>query len=165
MIPGIDSPEVLDALLKGEIRTANALMKSIYCVHARVVDGNHLGRTLGFPTANLEFPENKPFLLANGVYAVTVETAHLVYQGMVNAGFRPTIGGKTHSVEVNLFGFSGDLYGKTLAVSFFERIRDEMKFDSLDHLVNQLHQDQKDALKLLSQWNHPDSDPQDAIRS
>ncbi len=158
MIHGIDSPDVLDALMKGEIRKVNSLLGSFYCVRARVIHGNHLGRTLGYPTANLELSENNPFLLANGVYAVTVEFDNLFHEGMANAGTRPTISGKTLSVEVNIFDYSGDLYGKTLAVSFIDRIRDEKKFDGLDHLVQQLHQDKTEARRLLSNRNQPDAD-------
>jgi riboflavin kinase / FMN adenylyltransferase len=145
-----DSPGVMDALLMGDIRQANKLMESVYWIHGLVVHGSHLGRTLGYPTANLELPENKPFLLAHGVYAVKVEVDQLVYPGMANAGVRPTIAGKTMTVEVNLFDFSGNLYGKTLVVYFLDRIRDEKKFDNLDQLVQQIHQDKKAALNLLA---------------
>lgn len=145
-----NSPDVISALLKGDIHQANELMGSVYWIHGLVVHGNHLGRTLGYPTANLELLKNKPFLLANGVYAVKVEVNQLVYDGMANAGVRPTIAGTTLTIEVNLFDFSADLYGKTLVVYFFERIRDEKKFDTLDNLVQQIHHDKKKALSLLS---------------
>ncbi len=144
------SPDVLDALARGEIRKANELMGSVYWIHGLVVHGNHLGRTLGYPTANLELLKNKPFLLANGVYAVKVEVGLQVYNGMANAGIRPTISGKTLTVEVNLFDFSGDLYGRTLVAWFYDRIRDEKKFESLDKLVLQIHHDKTEALRLLS---------------
>lgn len=159
------STDVRNALSKGDIRKANELMGTAYVVRALVVHGNHLGRTLGYPTANLEFPENQPFLLANGVYAVTVEADQLMYKGMANAGIRPTVSGTTLSVEVNLFGFSGDLYGKTLAVYFIDRIRDEQKFDGLEKLVEQLHQDKHMAMKLLSRGNQPDPDSPYSFRS
>jgi riboflavin kinase / FMN adenylyltransferase len=146
----LNSPDILSALALGDVRRANELLGYVYSIHALVVHGNHLGRTLGYPTANLELPKHKPFLLANGVYAVKVEVNQLVYPGMANAGVRPTVAGTTLTIEVNLFGFSGDLYGKTLVVYFFDRIRDEKKFDNLDQLVLQIHQDKKTALKLLS---------------
>ena len=145
-----NSPEVLEALAKGNIREANALMGSVYLVHALVVHGNHLGRTLGFPTANLQLLKNQPFLLANGVYAVKAEINHTVYKGMANAGIRPTIEGKAMIIEVHLFNFSGDLYGKTLAVCFLDRIRDEKKFRDLDELVQQIRKDKTEAIRLLS---------------
>ncbi|MDP1621816.1 MAG: riboflavin kinase [Bacteroidales bacterium] len=147
---GLDAQGVRDALSVGDIHHANKLMKSVYCIHGLVVHGNHLGRSLGYPTANLELLKNKPFLLANGVYAVKVEVNQLVYNGMANAGIRPTVNGKTLTVEVNLFDFTGDLYGKTLVVYFYHRIRDEKKFESLDHLVRQIHLDKKETLRLLS---------------
>ena len=74
----------------------------------------------------------------------------MVYKGMANAGFRPTIAGKIMTVEVHLFDFSGDIYGKTLVVYFYNRIRDEKKFDNLDLLVQQIHLDKEEALRLLS---------------
>jgi riboflavin kinase / FMN adenylyltransferase len=147
---GLDSPGVIDALAKGDIRKANELMDSVYWIHALVVHGSHLGRTLGYPTANLELPKHKPFLLANGVYAVKVEVNQMVFNGMANAGIRPTVSGKTLTIEVNLFDFSADLYGKTLSVYFYDRIRDELKFDSLDQLVQQIHRDKQEVLKLFS---------------
>jgi riboflavin kinase / FMN adenylyltransferase len=150
MSTDLNSPQVLDALAKGNIRRANELMESVYLIHARVVHGNHLGRTLGFPTANLELLKNKPFLLAHGVYAVKAEINHVVYKGMANAGIRPTIDGTTMTLEVNLFDFSDDLYGKTLVVYFIDRIRDEKKFKNLDELVQQIHEDKLQALRLLS---------------
>ena len=145
----IDAPDVIEALAQGEIRKANELIGSVYWIHALVVHGNHLGRTLGYPTANLELLRSKPFLLANGVYAVKAEFNHTVYKGMANAGMRPTIDGKTLTIEIHLFDFSGNLYGKTLAVYFIDRIRDEKKFNSLDELVTQIHLDKQQALKLL----------------
>jgi riboflavin kinase / FMN adenylyltransferase len=145
-----DSPAILDALSKGDVRKANELLGSPYSIHGLVVHGNHLGRTLGYPTANLSLPENRPFLLANGVYAVKVEVNETIYKGMANAGIRPTISGTKLTIEVHLFDFSGDLYGMTLVVAFSDRIRDERKFDTLDLLVDQIHQDKKAALALLS---------------
>jgi riboflavin kinase/FMN adenylyltransferase len=146
----LDAPDVIKALSTGDICKANELLGSVYWIHALVVHGNHLGRSLGFPTANLELQKHKPFLLAHGVYAVKAEVNQKVYNGMANAGVRPTIEGKTMTVEVNLFDFSGDLYGKTMVVYFFHRIREEKKFDSLDLLVRQIHLDKTEALKLLA---------------
>jgi riboflavin kinase / FMN adenylyltransferase len=154
-----DSPDVIDALSVGNIRKANELMQSAYRIRAKVVHGNHLGRSLGYPTANLQLQENKPFLLANGVYTVKTEFNRLIYNGMANVGIRPTIAGKTLTIEVHLFDFSGNLYGKTLIVSFFDRIRDEMKFGTLDLLIQQLNQDKKEAFRLLSSGYQPDSNP------
>ena len=156
----LDAPDVLGALSKGDIQKANELLKTTYWVQGRVVHGNHLGRTFGFPTANLELAKDKPFLLANGVYTAKVTVDNLLYYGMVNAGVRPTISGRTMTVEVNLFDFSGDLYGQVLDVYFFDRIRDERKFDSLELLVQQIQNDKREAVRLLSQRQQSDANSQ-----
>lgn len=145
----INSLRVIKALSRGDLSEAKKLSGSVYGIRAMVVPGNQLGRSLGFPTANLEILDNEPFLLADGVYAVTVKFNNTAYKGMANAGFRPTIDGKIRMIEVNLFNFSGDLYGQTLDVQFVSRIRDEKKFNSLDELVAQIHLDKQQALILL----------------
>jgi riboflavin kinase / FMN adenylyltransferase len=150
MKANLDSQQVRDALANGNIREANRLMGSPYTIQAFVVHGDELGRSLGFPTANLELPADHPFLLRHGVYAVKAETGNIIYKGMANAGMRPTVQGKTMTLEIHLFDFSGDLYGKTLKVSFIDRIRDEKKFGDLRELTRQIREDKKLALSLLS---------------
>ncbi len=134
----------------GNIMKANELLGTAYTIRGLVVHGNHLGRTLGFPTANLQLPDDQPILARYGVFAVTAGIGTTRYRGMINVGTRPTIDGKTLTIEVNLFDFDGDLYGKMLEVSFISRIRDEKKFSGLDELVQQLRQDREMALRLLS---------------
>jgi len=145
----IISSRLIQALSRGDIAEANKLSGSVYSIRALVVHGNELGRRLGFPTANLEILDNQPLFLADGVYAVEINYNKAVYTGMANVGFRPTINGTKRMLEVNLFDFSGDLYGQTLVVLFIARIRDEKKFDSLDELVAQIHLDKQQALTLL----------------
>jgi riboflavin kinase/FMN adenylyltransferase len=145
----INSSRLIQALSRGDIAEANKLSGSVYSIRALVVHGNELGRRLGFPTANLEILDNQPLFLADGVYAVEINYNKAVYTGMANVGFRPTINGTKRMLEVNLFDFSGDLYGQTLVVLFIARIRDEKKFDSLDELVAQIHLDKQQALTLL----------------
>ena len=140
---------VHEALMLGDVRKASELLGSPYTVHALVVHGNHLGRTLGFPTANLDLLENSEFLAAHGVYAVRVEFDGSAWHGMANAGVRPTINGRNMVIEVNIFGFSGDIYGKIIVVSFIDRIRAEMKFPGLEALVAQIRADKERALELL----------------
>lgn len=132
------------------MREARRISGAPYCIRAVVVHGNHLGNTLGFPTANLHLAADQPLLVPTGVYAVNVEVDQEQYGGMANAGFRPTIGGTEMTLEVHLFDFSGDLYGKPISVRFIDRIRDEKKFDSLEDLVKQLRLDQAAALKSLA---------------
>jgi riboflavin kinase/FMN adenylyltransferase len=138
------------ALTNGNIRLANHLAQTIYTIRGLVVHGNHLGRTLGFPTANLRLECGVPFLPPHGVYAVNIDTGNGYYQGMANAGIRPTVDGKNMTVEVHIFDFSGDLYEKFLTILFIDRIRPEIKFDSLDQLVNQIKEDKITAIRLLS---------------
>jgi riboflavin kinase / FMN adenylyltransferase len=150
MKPGQHSSQIIDLLAKGEVGKVYELTGNPYRIRGLVIHGNHLGRTLGFPTANLQLPENEPFLPAHGVYAVMVSVNNLVFKGMANAGIRPTINGKTLAIEINLFDFDGDLYGETLEVDFIGRLRDEKKFNSLDELAHQIGLDKVNALKSLA---------------
>jgi len=148
---------VSDALNSGDLFTANALLGTEYCIEGRVVPGLKLGRSLGFPTANLEVHPDIRLLIANGVYAVKVVYSGNSYQGMASIGFRPTLAGTDLTVEVNLYGFDGDLYGETLFVYFYYRIRDEKKFNSLEELTREIICDKQKVLELFSHLNHPDS--------
>ena len=122
----------------------------LFTLTGTVVHGNHLGRTLGFPTANLDLPVEAVPPGEKGVYAVRVLHGQNTYDGMGNIGYRPTIHENGFTVEVHLFGFSGDLYGEILTVDFVERIRDELKFGSLAELTARMHQDESMARKILS---------------
>ena len=147
----ISSTKIRNALAVGNVKSANRLLGYTYSVTAEVVVGNKIGRTLGFPTANLELPREY-MLLNGGVYASLVDYGGKTYKAMANIGHRPTIGDRAEDqpiIEVNLFDFDGDLYGKTLRVSFIDRIRDEEKFNGLDELKTQLEQDRNTIYKLL----------------
>ena len=147
----ISSTKIRNALAVGNIKSANRLLGYTYSITAEVVVGNKIGRTMGFPTANLELPREY-MLLNGGVYACLVDYEGKTYKAMANIGHRPTIGDRTKDqpiIEVNLFDFDGDLYGKPIRVSFIDRIRDEEKFDSLDELKAQLEQDRDNIYKLL----------------
>ena len=147
----ISSTKIRNALAVGNVKSTNRLLGYTYSISAEVVRGNEIGRTIGFPTANLELP--KEYMLLNGgVYACLVDYEGQRYKAMANIGHRPTIGDRSEDqpiIEVNLFGFDGDLYGKTIHVSFIDRIRDEEKFNGLDELKAQLEQDRNKAYKLL----------------
>ena len=137
-------------------KSANRLLGYTYSVTAEVVVGNKIGRTLGFPTANLELPREYMLINRGGVFACLVDYNGLIYKAMANIGHRPTIGDRGEDqpiIEVNLFDFDGDLYGKQIRVRFIDRIRDEVKFDSLDELKAQLEQDRDNAYKLLENIN------------
>jgi riboflavin kinase/FMN adenylyltransferase len=121
-----------------------------WSVSGKVVHGEHLGRKLGFPTANLKPDPDFNFSIELGVYAVEVEFDNLCFQGICNAGFRPTFNGTSLVIEVHLLDFTGDLYDKTITVRFISRIRGEKKFGNLEELVEQIGKDKETALKLFS---------------
>ena len=149
----VSSTKIRNFLWAGNVKAANELLGYPYSVTGTVVMGNQIGRTLGFPTANLDIPDE--FLMINnpGVYACQTVIDGKTYQAMANTGSRPTIGDRAAGdfiIEVNIFDFNGDLYGKTLKVEFVDRIRDEEKFDGLEALKVQLQHDRKEAIKILS---------------
>lgn len=135
----ISSSLVRQALSEGKIPQANYLLGRPYTLIGKVIIGQKLGRTIGFPTANLQLPETK-FLPRQGVYSVQVNLQEDDYSllGVMNLGCRPTIDGKSISVEVHLLDWSGDLYGQTLTVSLQKFLRPEQKFPSLDALKKQI---------------------------
>ena len=112
-----------------------------YGLYGVVVAGNRMGRTIGFPTANMQLYEPLKLVPANGVYAVDVEVTGNVFRGMCNIGTRPTVGGTARTIETHILDFSEDIYGLPLRIRFLSRIRDERKFPSLDALREQLVQD------------------------
>jgi riboflavin kinase / FMN adenylyltransferase len=136
------------ALEAGDVRGARAMLGRAYSANGVVVRGQQLGRTIGFPTANIAVPEGK--LLPKGVYAVRLETRGERFDGMANIGTRPTVGGMTESFEVNVFDFDADIYGLEVRVLFEGFIRAEQKFAGLPALVAQLGRDRETALALLS---------------
>ena len=148
----------LDALAKGDLRTASRLLGSHYSLSGIVVHGDHLGMKLGFPTANLRLDKGSPLLIPFGVYVVKLPLENSTKYGLSSIGMRPTVGGKDLRVEIHVFDFSGNLYQQHLQVFFLERLRDELKFNSLEELTRQMEKDRSEALALLARWDKPDSD-------
>ena len=147
----ISSTKIRNALAVGNVKSANRLLGYTYSVTAEVIVGNKIGRTMGFPTANLELAQEY-MIIKGGVYACLVDYEGKTYKAMANIGHRPTIGDRGENqpiIEVNLFGFDGDLYGKHIRIHFIDRIRDEEKFNGLEALKTQLEQDRLNAYKLL----------------
>lgn len=147
----VSSTAVRKALLNdGNVRLAQSYLGHLYRIEGTVVNGDQRGRTIGFPTANIK-PENvKKIIPKNGVYAVEVEILGKKYGAMMNIGVRPTVTeGIEKTIEVHVFEFSEMIYGKTLTIDFVARLRDEMKFEGLQALINQLKKDKSDALSLL----------------
>ena len=148
----ISSTKIRNALAVGNVKSANRLLGYNYSVTAEVVVGNKIGRTLGFPTANLELPREY-MLVKGGVYACLVDYEGQTYKAMANIGHRPTIGDRRENqpiIEVNLFDFDGDLYGQHIRVHFIDRIRDEEKFTGLNALKTQLEKDREKAKQILA---------------
>lgn len=136
--PVISSTKIRNALQEGRVEEANAMLGYRYGLYGAVVAGNQLGRTMGFPTANMQLYEPLKLVPANGVYAVEAEVLGTTYKGMCNIGTRPTVGGTTRTIETHILDFDQDIYGLPLRIRFLRRIRDERKFPSLDALREQL---------------------------
>lgn len=146
----VSSTKIRNALQNGEISVANSYLGYDYSFQGTVVTGKKLGRTLGFPTANLHPDELYKLIPAEGIYAVKVEYENLFYKGMMSIGKNPTVGGTERTLEVNLLDFNGDLYGKKLRVYFKAWIRKEEKFTSLEDLQKQMEIDRAVTIKLLN---------------
>ncbi|GAB2453791.1 riboflavin biosynthesis protein [Hymenobacter qilianensis] len=148
---GVSSTRIRRALLSGDIATANRHLGYPYSLTGKVVRGQQLGRTIGFPTANLELEEASKLVPAHGVYAVLATTADGdVQQGMLNIGVRPTVGGNlAQTIEVHLLDFSDDIYEQPLTIQLIARLRDEQKFANLDELKAQLAKDADAARQHL----------------
>ncbi len=144
----INSTRIRALLHAGDLSSANHLLGQPYVAIGEVTEGQHRGRTIGYPTANLSLPHNKALPL--GVFAVTVETNQGRYGGMANVGARPTFDEPAPPLEVNLFDFSGDLYGQQLRVSFHHHLRQQRRFAGLDELKEQLARDESDARAVLA---------------
>ena len=140
----ISSTRIRRELAEGKIETANRLLGDPYFVSGEVVHGNALGRTIGMPTANL-VPGSQKLLPVYGVYASRVEVDGKIYAGVTNVGVKPTVGASQANVETTLLHFDGDLYGQTIRVEFYQHLRDEIRFDSLEELKAQI---ESDALKV-----------------
>lgn len=150
---GISSSEIRTMLLTHKITQANEALGYNYSIEGMVVGGKQIGRTIGFPTANIDVADSKKLIPSNGVYAVDVVMPHLGdkrYRAMLNIGRRPTID-NSHapiSIETHIIDFDGDIYGKTLRLEFLDFIRHEQRFPSLQHLINQLHYDRQQVIAL-----------------
>ena len=139
----VSSTVIRKALEGGEIGRANEMLGYRYGLYGVVVAGNRMGRTIGFPTANMQLYEPLKLIPCNGVYAVEVEVLGASYKGMCNIGTRPTVGGTARTIETHILDFDEDIYGLPLRLRFVRRIRDERKFASLDALRLQLEKDRE----------------------
>lgn len=146
----ISSTLIRESIKEGNISLANDLLGRPYQIRGTVITGDQRGRTIGFPTANLSVSED--YLLPKvGVYAVRVVHNNSSHYGMANIGYKPTFQDiKVLSVEINLFDFEADLYGQELTVEWHEFIRNEVKFNGVDHLINQLQKDEAEIRNFFA---------------
>ena len=139
----ISSTKIRKLLEEGDIASATEMLGYGYSLKGVVVAGNRLGRTIGFPTANMKLYEPLKLVPGRGVYVVEAEVLGQVFRGMTNIGLRPTVGGSTITIETHILDFDEDIYGLPLKITFLRRLRDEVHFPSLDALKAQLSLDRE----------------------
>ena len=146
---GVSSTKIRKALESGDIETANSYLGRSYELNGLVIKGQQIGRSIGFPTANIHIPNDYKLIPKDGVYAVETSVNGSIYKSMLNIGNRPTVDGNKKTVEAHLFDFQGDLYDKQLTIYLKAYLREEQKFENLDALKEQLLKDQQQAKSIL----------------
>ena len=146
----VSSTKIRNALEEGDIVLANKYLGYDYFLTGTIIKGKQLGRTIGFPTANLKIEENYKLIPRNGVYIVSSIINNKTVFGMMNIGFNPTVDGENQTIEIHFFDFEADLYHQKITVSLLHRIRSEQKFDSVVLLKEQLEKDRNYAKTFLS---------------
>jgi riboflavin kinase/FMN adenylyltransferase len=146
----VSSTKVRKALLEGDITSANQLLGHRFSLRGKVMMGDKIGRTIGFPTANLDVPEGYKLIPAVGIYAVQVRIGQVIKNGMLYIGYRPVLDGTTLRIEVNIFDFDEEIYGQELQITFVSWIRGDMNFEDLQKLKEKLNEDKAVATKMLS---------------
>ncbi len=147
----VSSTRIRKAINEGKVNDASQMLGRNYSIKGTVVHGNKLGRTIGYPTANMQPNDAEQIIPAIGVYAIQAIHNDTRYDAMMSIGFNPTVTDKKElRIEANLFDFDKDIYGDELEIIFIKRLRNEQKFASLDALITQLHQDKEDTLAVLS---------------
>jgi riboflavin kinase / FMN adenylyltransferase len=148
----VSSTRIRKALTEGEIDHANRLLGSPYALSGVVVPGDGRGKTIGYPTANIQPSSDRKVIPGRGVYLVDVRLRDRTYHGMLNIGLRPTMtDGKEETMEVHIFEFSDDIYGETITIAFLGKLREEQKFTSAQQLIEQLHRDKQESLRQIAE--------------
>jgi riboflavin kinase / FMN adenylyltransferase len=142
----VSSTKIRNAILDGNIKLCNDYLGYHYTFSGTVIKGKQLGRTIGFPTANIQIDSSQKIIPKNGVYIIKASFEENTFNGIMNIGVKPTIDGKTFSIEVHLFDFNQDIYHKQIAVSILEFVRDETKFENMEALKYQINKDKEKAL-------------------
>jgi riboflavin kinase/FMN adenylyltransferase len=146
----ISSTKIRKSIQAGNIKMANTFLGYSYIVAGKVVRGRQIGHSLGYPTANIE-PEDKYKLIpGDGIYVVEVGYRKEVYKGMLSIGLNPTVNGTLRTIEVNILDFDKSIYGERLILNFIDKIRDEVKFDSLEKLKCQLDMDRQQTIQTFA---------------
>lgn len=147
----VSSTKIREFLTSGHLDYANKYLGYEYFITGDVVEGNQIGRKIGFPTANIKVPEPYKQIPRDGVYAVRIKLNGDSFHGMLNIGTRPTVSPtlRDKNIEVHIFDFNQKIYHQKITVSFVQRIRDEKKFNGLDELATQLKEDKKEVLKIF----------------
>ncbi|MES2418523.1 MAG: bifunctional riboflavin kinase/FAD synthetase [Bacteroidota bacterium] len=152
----VSSTKIRKALLEGNVLLASTYLGYHFSINGPVIKGDKIGRTIGFPTANIFVEETYKLIPGDGIYAVTVEmnadnSRLATYKGMAYIGQRPTINGMTRNIEVNIFDFNQEIYGQHIKMNFLKFLRHDVKFTGLEALKVQLHQDKLDTLRFFEQ--------------
>lgn len=145
----VSSTKIRKALLDGDVNEANALIGRPYTLKGEVMHGSKKGKELGYPTANIHVEAQYKLIPSNGVYAVKIYHDDREYTGMLNIGDNPTFADKNWSIEVHIFEFDKNIYNQTVEIAFIQRMRDEMKFSSVDELIQQMKEDEVNAKEIL----------------
>ncbi len=149
----VSSTAIREALSeRGDVRQAAEFLQRPYRLNAVVIHGDKRGKEIGFPTANLAAEDQRKIIPSNGVYAVTVRIDGRWHEGMMNIGHRPTFEGEGRVMEVHIFEFEEEIYGKNIQVRFAERIRDEMKFEGVEELTARLEKDRETSREILERF-------------
>ncbi|MBT8289541.1 MAG: bifunctional riboflavin kinase/FAD synthetase [Muriicola sp.] len=146
----VSSTKIRNALLGGDVATANAYLGYSYMLSGKIIKGKGLGRQLGYPTANLRIKETYKLIPKNGAYVIESHLKGRKVYGMMNIGYNPTVDGENQSIEIHFLDFEEDLYNQYLQVNILEWIREEQKFNTLDELKEQLHKDQITTRRIIS---------------
>lgn len=141
----VSSTKIRNALEAGDISTANKYLGYAYKLSGEIISGQGLGRTIDFPTINLNIEESNKLIPKKGVYVVKTKIDDKAVYGIMNIGYRPTVGGLDKTIEIHLLDFEGDLYGEKMRISLLRRLRNEKKFESIDALSQQIKADEKAA--------------------
>lgn len=146
----VSSTKIRKALAEGNVKTANTYLGYPFMLNGNVVNGKQLGGKIGFPTANIDVEEAYKLIPKTGVYVIRSTIKDEIIYGMMNIGKRPTVDGKHQTIEVHFFDFNQDLYEQSLTVELLYFLRDEHKFDSVEHLISQLHKDEIQARDFIA---------------